>query len=684
MHVKHLANRTIFAAAIFLTGEGRAAVTLPPIFSDHMVLQKSARTPVWGKADPGEKITVSLADRTAAAVAGTDGQWTAALDLHDVGAGPFTLTLGGKPAREIKDVLVGQVWLASGQSNMEFTLAKTIGGTEEVANSANPQLRQYFVTSNSSPDPQEATLGRWTVAGPGTAGSYSAVAYYFGKTLQHALNEPVGLLNASWGGSALEAWMDAASMDKDPALKETKDRMLKDITTYPQRMQEYETAFAAWARKYGRETPAPTKTEDWAGEKIDETEWEKIALPATFAKARLPDAGVVWVRKTITLPPLTGEAPVLELGQIGQFDEIYCNGRKVAETTVATGGCNDPRAHRVPPNFLKEGENVIAIRVEAPLGQGGFLSERSPFRLGTVALAGKWLAKVESEMPAASDEARRDFPTPPPRLEAANWRATCLYNGMIHPMIPYGIAGVIWYQGETNIPRAAQYATAFPLLIEGWRKSWPGVPFFFCQLPNCRAKTPKPGESQWAELREAQTKAATLPDTAEAVLIDLGEAEDIHPRNKKDVGERLARIALAKTYGRDEAWAGPVYQSSRAEGNAIRVAFTNVGGGLEARKLPAEYVASSLKNKNLPQALPRPGSELQGFAICGKDRAWVWADARIDGATVVVSAPEVPEPVAVRYAWADNPTANLYNQAGLPAGPFRTDDFPLTTRNARY
>ena len=497
-----------------------ATVSLPAILSDHMVLQKSANVPIWGKADPGEEVAVTLNHQTIRATTGPDGRWKTELNLENSGPGPFELVVSGRGAPlVISDVVIGEVWVASGQSNMELMLKDTIGAKEEIAGSSNPMLRQFLVKTVASREPLDDCTGVWAPAGPDTTGSFSAIGYYFAKRLQGELKVPIGLIHTSWGATPAEAWTSSRSLDTVPDLKASMERL--------------------------REQKSP--------------------------EGHVPKPlGTVPVFSSQILPP-----------------------QKIA-------------------------------------GQ--------------------------------------------------------IFNGMINPLIPYAIRGVIWYQGEGNSDRAFQYRTTFSLLIKDWRERWGRVElaYYFCQLPNFGPKKPGPEESSWAELREAQSLALNLPHTGQAVLIDIGEADNIHPRNKHDAGERLALIALANDYGGKMPFSGPVYDSMITEPGRIRIKFHNSVGGLLAKPLPAVYDVNTLKAQTAPLVRNSPNSELEGFAICGEDRQWRWADAKIDGDTVLIWSNEIPAPVAVRYAWADDPTCNLYNSGGLPASPFRTDDFPLTTKDRKY
>jgi sialate O-acetylesterase len=375
----------------------------------------------------------------------------------------------------------------------------------------------------------------------------------------------------------------------------------------------------------------------------------------------------------------------LQYGAVSGFESVYWNGQEFAETRPEDGGLAWPRKY-VPPSTLalKDGDGVLAIRIAMPLG-GGSLA--GPIRWGSLSLDGDWLATVEKALPPATPEAATEFPKPISKEPHPSDTASYIYNGMIAPVTPYTIKGAIWYQGEANAGRAVQYRTTLPLMIADWRSRWQegDFPFYLCQLANFMARKPTPGESAWAELRESQAKSLSVPDTGMAVLIDCGDEANIHPHDKQTPGERLAAIALANTYGKQVPFAGPAYASMTVEGNAIRLSFTHADGGLVARPLPADYAPTSEKpDAKVPLVRNVPDSQLEGFAICGEDHVWKWAEAKIDQGTVVVHADGVVQPVAVRYAWADDPICNLYNGAGFPAVPFRTDDFPLSTQNAKF
>ncbi len=668
--------------ALCLAGSLHADVTLPAIFSDHAVLLRSNRTPIWGQANPGEAINISLGTAQATATAGADGRWRAELDLAKAPTDPLELVVESSNRIVVKDVLVGEVWFCSGQSNMAFPLSAFASGKEEIPKSANPQLRQFLVAFKTSPVPLDDVQGKWTVSGPDTVGAFSAVAYFFGKKLQAELGGAVGLINDSVGGTVIEAWMSREALDADPELKTGRENAQNDRAAF----DTYGEKYRAWQKQFGREDRPTAKIDEWTSANIDTTDWKPVTLPGLFSAAGLPDAGAVWIRRKITAPSepdiRPGKGIDLYLGDIRDSNTVYWNGRKIGDSDLLAV----LRRYGIRFNFVNEGENVLAVRIFNPATGAGILPSKARFQGNHYMLQGEWLAKAEFELPPLDEAAKAAFPQRPMLPIDPQNVASYLFNGMINPIIPYGIRGIIWYQGEGNWQRGFQYRTAFPLLIKDWRAKWgqENLPFYFCQLANFQAINPKPQDSPFAEVRDAQTQALALPNTGQAVLIDVGEEGDIHPADKESVGDRLMRIALAKTYNKDLAYSGPVYQSQSIEGNRIRLSFQHTDGGLVAKPLPAEYRPVSKEPCTAPLVRNRPESQLEGFAICGQDRKWTWADAKIDGDTVVVSSDAVPQPVAVRYAWAQNPICNLTNAAGLPAGPFRTDDFPLTSAKARY
>ncbi|AHF90529.1 9-O-acetylesterase [Opitutaceae bacterium TAV5] len=714
------------------------ALRLPSVFSDHMVLQKSDRVPVWGRAPAGQRVEVTLTTSSApapgsapvaavsvtvaaSAVTDNQGRWQAKLDLAaaGIGPGPYELVVAcddgnRRVVRVIRDVLVGEVWLASGQSNMEWALRNTIGAREELAALAdNPPLRQFRVDKSAAGAPRDDCGGAWFPATPETAGNFSAVAYYFSKALHKELRAPVGILFSAWGGSSAEAWMSAEALASDPALHATAAPMIASIRGYETERRRHAEAFSAWLARTGRaDLATPGETDPHAAPDADTSGWKRVQLPGPVTAPGLPAQGVFWLRREVTLPdpPSRIESLRVELGEITGYETVYWNGHRIGHVTPDRhpgAGFTRSFYHYVPPTLLRPGKNTLVLRIFAPADPPAINVVPENFTAAAESLAGEWLLVAGCALPALDGYAAASVPRPPQCPPALSVAASCLYNAMIHPLLPYALRGVIWYQGETNAGRAWQHRTTFPLLIRDWRARTgrADLPFYFCQLPNFMPKLAEPGESDWAEMRESQSAVlAALPRTGQAVLIDLGEEGDVHPRDKREAGARLARLALARDYGKPVPDSGPVFNrmeigetgdhaDAAAAPARIRLYFKKQYGGLTALPLPEHYRPVSTSPVTVPLVRNRPGSQLEGFAICGEDRKWRWADARIekrtapegdDGDTVIVWRDDMPRPTAVRYAWAHNPTCNLGNAAGLPASPFRTDDFPLTTEGQRY
>jgi sialate O-acetylesterase len=609
----------------------RPEIRVAGLFGDSMVLQRDLAIPIWGWAEPGERVTATMAGKSATAAAGVDGRWSLKLEAFPAG-GPHELVVGG---RTFKDVLVGDVWVCSGQSNMEWTVNGCRNAREEIATADFPRLRHVLVPKRISARPEVDVPGAaWQACSPRTVGNWTAVGYFFGRHLQRELDVPIGLIHSSWGGTICEAWTSAE------ALKTMDDfrPVVESLQGPAPDPKEYEAKLGVWQR--AMEKLDAGREGKWADPDVDVSSWKTMALPRLWEGSF---DGVIWFRREVMVPA-AGDLTV-SLGPIDDEDETYWNGTKIG----GTSGWQAPRVYKVPAAAVRAGRNVLTVRVLDTGGGGGIYGKPEQMKVeGGPSLAGPWSYKVGFDLAKAPGR-----PAPPPFAGGNPNVPTALYNGMIAPVIPYGIKGAIWYQGESNVGRAKQYRTLFPTMIKDWRSRW-GVgefPFLFVQLANFLPARPEPGESAWAELREAQELTLTTRNTGQAVIIDIGEANDIHPRNKQDVGTRLALWALGTAHAKSGVISGPIYDAMSVEGPRIRVKFKHVGGGLVARDGP-----------------------LKTFAIAGADKKWVWADAAVEGETVVVSHPQVPAPTAVRYAWADNPEGcNLYNKDGLPASPFRTD-----------
>ena len=639
-----------------------ATVRVAVLIGDHMMVQRDRPVRLWGTAAPGESVRATLAGGKAATQADAGGHW--ALTLPSVAAGgPFVLTIEGSNALTFSDVWSGEVWVAAGQSNMEFILARSHSADQALAGGC-PGLRLFTVAKATAGSPKADVSGAWQVCDADTAKDFSAVAFCFGQELHRALAVPVGLIHASWGGTPAEAWTPREALLADASLKPMIEAL--DRTAHDEGAQaEAARKVAAWeAKAFYQDTGNQGEPKGFARVHGGGGGWSNMELPQFWEDTGLLIDGAVWFRRDVVLPAgWAGVDLALSLGPIDDFDVTYWNGERVGSTGAETPEFwSVPRQYKVPGRLVKAGRNLIAVRVFDRYGSGGFAGPASQMTVrpaavegATLSLAGIWSYKIERSLNPISV----DFSSRPELMGVDNPHSpSVLWNGMIAPLTPFPVAGTIWYQGESNASRARRSRTLFPAMINAWRAAWrdPALPFVFVQLPNYQepGATRPLGASGWAELREAQTMTLRLPKTAMAVTLDIGEHGDIHPRNKRDVGRRLALQALRVVYGKDVISSGPVFRKMAREGGSIRVSFANATSAL----------------------LTADGAAPKGFMLAGADRVWHWADARIDGHSVIVSCPEVPEPVAIRYGWADDPPNTLRNQADLPAAPFRSDEWP--------
>ncbi len=649
---------TIFLVALFsgcswFTPPAKQ-IKLVTLFSDNMVLQRDKALPVWGKADPGGEVTVRIQQQSKKSTVSDSGTWQIQLDPMPAG-GPYELQVIGAETITFRNVMIGEVWVCSGQSNMEMPVAgwgRVLDYQKEIATANYANVRLFQVKHTISKTPLDTVNGPgWSECSPQTVPEFSAVAYFFGRMLYNELQVPIGLVHTSWGGTVAEAWTSAAALQTMPYFVQ-KIAAMESTRAYS--MAEYTAAMAAREEKiaigdagYADSRPL------WNDPDLNTDGWQTMEVPTKWELAGYPGLdGIMWFRKDIIIPPaMQGSDLTLHLGPVNDIDITWFNGAQV-------GGISDANAHRIYPvekSLVRPGKNSIVVRVQDIGNVGGLWGEPEQMFLAgrtgqKISLAGPWRCKVGFDTQTLGPQpVSPDNPNQP----------TVLFNGMLKPLMPYAIRGAIWYQGESNAGRANQYRTLFPLMITDWRTHWQqgDFPFLFVQLANFQKKQTRPEKDSWAELREAQLQTLALPNTGMAVTIDIGEVEDIHPKNKQEVGRRLALNALHLVYGKEIEYSGPIYTSMNVEGDKIRLHFKHVAGGLVARD----------------------SNELKGFTVCGADQKFVWAQARIDGETVVVSSPGIKDPVAVRYAWAFNPIANLYNKAGLPASPFRTDTWPGTT-----
>ncbi|MEO7715161.1 MAG: sialate O-acetylesterase [Capsulimonas sp.] len=655
---------------------------LSPVFTDHLVLQRDRQDPVWGWAAPGTKVTVSINGKSASGTADADGKWIAKLPALTAG-GPYDLTVTGPSTTTLHDILIGDVWICSGQSNMEFGMGMLANPAPEVAAANYPNVRIFTTAKSTAFTPQDLTTGHWeavtpeSIATQGTWSGFSAVGYFFGRELNQKLNIPIGLIQTSWGGTIAEAWTSEGSVAKLPDFKDKLEIVRAQRTT-----TSSVNIGQQWLDWYAANDPGAKA--NWSDPALDASSWKTMTLPAAWETVGDADLtsfdGIVWFRKEFTLPA-GAEANDLKLylGAVDDLDTTWING-------VQVGASNDfgiERIYTIPKSALRAGANVITVRAMDTGGGGGLYNGANPMHLeipggDAVSLAVPWHYKI-----GAANAQMKPFPQ---NLNGNPNVVTVLYNGMIQPLVPYGVKGAIWYQGESNADRAYQYRSVLPAMIGDWRKQWGegDFPFYIVQLANFQAVANQPGDHPWAELREAQTMTAkNIKNSGQALAIDIGDNPDIHPKDKQDVGRRLALTALAKTYGQKIEYSGPEYKSYKVEGSKVRVTFDHLGGGLLVSTTTplSDYLTRT--GNFVPTADPSPTAAVKGFALAGADKKWYWADAVIDGSTVVLSSPSVPAPIAVRYAWAENPVTNLYNKAGLPAVPFRTDDWPGLTISAK-
>jgi sialate O-acetylesterase len=641
-------------ATAWLISPAHAAVVPNPLFADHAVLQQGTAVPIWGTADPGEAVTVEIAGQTVSSTAGADGKWLVRLAPLKTG-GPETLAISGKNKIVLSDILVGEVWIAGGQSNMERQLGLRAGQQpidnweKEVAAATHPQIRHFGVEQVKSLTPLATVKGAWAVCSPETVKDFTAVGYFFGRDLERARHVPIGIIHSSWGGTPAEAWTSEAGLRTLPEFADVGAEIKTLIADPEAARRAYEAKLEIW---FAANDTGSVAGKLWSDPAVDAADWKTMALPTLWEDAGEPDLnGVVWFRKTFNLPAKAANAAAeLQLGMVDDIDTTWVNGVKVG----ATVGYNVVRKYAVPAGVLKPGRNVVAVRVLDTGGGGGIWGEEKlqlVFKgrpgvglqtaslgpaLKLVPLAGQWQYRIGMNLQGA--------PQPPTGVIGDINSPTILYNAMIAPLLPYAIRGVVWYQGEANVQRAQQYRALFPALIADWRRAWGAdFPFLFVQIAPHADMTP--------ELRDAQLATwLHTPGTAMAVTIDIGDAKDIHPPHKQAVGARLALAARALAYGEKLEYSGPVFDALKVKGSKATLTFAHLGGGLVAKAGP-----------------------LRGFTVAGTDGAFHPARADIRGKTVVVSSAAVAQPVAVRYGWANVPDGNLFNKTGLPASPFRTD-----------
>ncbi len=629
---------------------GYAALRLPPVFSDNMVLQQGMDVPVWGTGTPQDTVTVAFAGQRVTATVAGDNTWRTMLKPLHASSVPAEMTVTDARGETIRiaNVVVGEVWLCSGQSNMELPVKDCLHAAKEIAGGNDPLIRVYG--------------NQWVPVAPDTVGSFTAIGYFFARDLRQRLHVPVGILSKSVGGTPIQAWLSwhSARQATAPLLAAYTAQIARQRQALQKDKASYEKDFAA---RQARAVPAKMAwidrmlasdigaKEKWYEPGTSLEKWQRVTIPMPDGLAGWSLYGTTWARRDVDLPPaLVGRPLLLNLGAMDDADITYVNGTEVGRTWYGTKDFwKIPRHYPLTAAQTRSRHLTIVTRIPNIYGVSGMFGQPQDWSITTadgsiaISLAGSWHFRFGSEIDPGSQ---------PQVLGAGEFGN--LYEALIHPLAPFGLRGVLWYQAENNAFEPALYAQMFPVLIQSWRQVWgrKDLPFYFVQLAAYMGKQITPIEKySWANVREAQAQGLALPDTGMVVTTDIGDADSIHPRNKQEVARRLELWALAKEYHQDIECSGPTYRSMKVHKGKIVVTFDHANG---------------LHNG----AGPGP---LHGFAIAGQDKVFHWAQAEIAGDTVVLSSPIVPEPVAARYNWAANPAGDLINDAGLPASQFRTD-----------
>ncbi len=623
-----------------------AKISLSKLFGDNMVMQRDQKINVWGTADYDERIVVTFLNRTYRATPDDSGKWLVTFSEMETG-GPFEMIVAGMEDKiVVTNILIGDVWICSGQSNMEWSVKQSDNAKQEIQNAKDNQIRHFKIPHAYSEFPVDTLSGGvWLECSSESVGDFTAVGYYFAKELRKHQDVPIGILNCSWGASKIQAWMDGQSLgiknspfSVSPVatyLEEEKEitrtNLLKQLDTLP-------------LEDMGKLRNVPV----WAQLAYPDNDWKTMNLPVLWETEGFSELdGVVWFRKEIFLSKEEAQNSItLNLGKIDDSDSTYLNGKFVGSMSMAY---DKIRTYKISSSFLKEGKNMVTVWVDDVGRGGGIYGEKETLFYESVngkkSLSGAWKFKVGKVYLN--------------KIKEPNKIPTLLFNGMIKPIQNFPVKGVLWYQGEANANKkeVENYQFLFPKMISLWRKIWnTDLPFLWVQLANFQSITDDPNRpSNWAVLRASQSKALDLENTGQAIAIDIGDTWDIHPKNKQEVGRRLSLIARKVAYQEDIVFSGPVYESMILEGNKIRLKFKHIGSGIIAND-SAEF--------------------LESFIIAGKNRKFEWAKATIEGDEIIVWSDKVKNPKAVRYAWSNNPEKiNFYNKEGLPAAPFRTDDW---------
>jgi sialate O-acetylesterase len=645
---------SVFAGQFALAG----GIKMPWFFSDNMVLQRQKPIQFWGTAAPKSSFTIDFNGEKKKVKTEASGNWKVTFSAREAG-GPYEINVVSDSSFSFKNVMIGDVWLCSGQSNMEWPVSKVFNASYELKNANLPQIRSFTVAREISTNPQSnTTKAFWQISTPENAAAFSAVAYFFAREIYRTQHIPIGIIHTSWGGTFIEPWIGLQSMSEHPDFKELAEKFNAKYMGNNS-LELSQQAYASDSQKWMENLQKSDSgfVEKWYSPAYQPKNWKKLIAPDYWENHGLPDFdGVVWLRKEVNVPAsMVGKPLLLNLETFKDHDITYFNGTEIGRGTWQPGR----RIYTIPKELVKEGKNLISVRLENLSGLGGFTSRdatqlwlkelvesENPLILP---LSGEWLFKSSLSMNA--------YPAKPADPSENRKNPSVIYNAMIAPFADLGLKGFLWYQGEANASDAAKYKKLLPLLISDWRKQFNQgeLPFIIAQLAGFGALTSNPVESNWAELREAQMATLAVPQTGLAVTIDVGNPYDVHPIYKQQVGERMAAEARRICYGENDLQTSPMYESMQIEGNKIRLKF--------------KYAASGLKVKE---------GTLKGFAIAGEDKKFVWAKTKIEGNEVIVWQDGIDNPKTVRYAWAGSPAesngANLYNQAGYPASPFRTDN----------
>ena len=635
------------------TGVLQAKVVLPSVFTDNMVLQQKTDITFYGDATKNKQLTVKTGWNGKEYYTEADGQGKWSLKIPTPAAGgPYEITFSDGKKLQLKNVMIGEVWFCSGQSNMEMPVAgwgKVMNYEQEIAEAAYPAIRLFQVKKNTSLAPLkevESTLGGWQECSSATVPEFSALAYFYARALWKELNVPIGVIDCTWGGTPSEAWTSHETLRQVMGFREEMDK-LERLGFDPNRMEQaYSEERAHWQSLFTEKDKGMENGKlCWTAPSLSEEDWQTISLPGYWEGKGLKDFdGIIWFRRSLEIPAeWAGKPLTLRLGMIDDEDITYFNGVEIARGA----GYMTPRTYTIPAKLVKAGKAVLAVRVSDFGGEGGIHGKAEELYVEAdgkrICLAGEWKYRI--------GPALKGFPPAPVSPIQSSSYPTVLFNAMVKPWTAFPIKGVIWYQGEANVGRPEQYGDLFPALITDWRRQWRSdFPFYFVQLANFMESKEIQPDSEWAALREAQTKALKLDQVGMAVTIDIGLADDIHPKNKQEVGRRLALVALAGSYGKNVSGSAPVFRNYRIKGDKMELDFGQKQDGFQIK-----------------------GTTLKGFTIAGPDRVFYPAEAMVQNGKIIVFSPEVSIPLAARYGWADNPDCNLYGENGLPVAPFRTD-----------